>query len=98
MGFKDPYHVEYSNVRDITNTIKLESKVQASFGGDVDVNTSASSSKYFTPLSESVSLGKYTEPQKTGIVGEPVSFRLSMDFRSVSHNRYMKIQQPCAGY
>lgn len=89
MGFKDPYNVEYSSVRDIKNTVELDAKYTNLKSETKPVKAKATFNHYFKPLDEKITMSKSTGNNKTGLVGERINFRINVNFRYISKNRYM---------
>ena len=90
MAFKDPYHVEYSDKRDIRNEISADCKYTTAYGQEIPIHSTASNSTQFVPFQETVSLLKGTEAQKTGTVGERLNFRITLNTGGLSKNRYLR--------
>lgn len=90
MAFKDPYHVEYSDKKDIKNVISLDCIYTTAYGEKIDIHTSSAASGKFVPLKEKVVLNKLTSGQKNGSIGERVNYDITLDTTGLSKARYLK--------
>ncbi|EKS19636.1 MULTISPECIES: Cna B-type domain-containing protein [Streptococcus] len=91
MAFKDPYHVSYSPEKNIENVVSLDAKVTNFKNQDVSINTSAKWSKQFVPFQEKIKLSKTTDQAgKAGLVGESLTFAISLGLENLSKARYLK--------
>lgn len=91
MAFKDPYHVRYSPEKNIENVVSLDAKVTNFKNQDVSINTSAEWSKQFVLFQEKIKLSKTTDQAgKTGLVGESLTFGISLGLENLSKARYLK--------
>lgn len=91
MAFKDPYHVSYSPEKNIENVVSLDAKVTNFKNQDVSINTSAEWSKQFVLFQEKIKLSKTTDQAgKTGLVGESLTFGISLGLENLSKARYLK--------
>ncbi|MCD4894025.1 Cna B-type domain-containing protein, partial [Enterococcus faecalis] len=90
MAFKDPYHVSYSKKTDIKNSISSNFNYNVANGQERTLQVKDDANTRFTPLHESISLSKSTEPANTTFkVGDRVQFRLTADLRNLSNARYL---------
>lgn len=91
MAFKDPYHVPYSDAKNIKNVVSLDAKVTNFKNKDVSIKMSDEWSKQFKRFEEKIKLSKTTDQAgKTGLVGETLTFGISLDLENLSKARYLK--------
>ena len=91
MAFKDPYHVPYSHEKNIKNVISLDAKITNFKNQDVSIKMTAEWSKKFKLFEEKIKLSKTTDQTgKTGLVGETLTFGISLGLENLSKARYLK--------
>lgn len=91
MAFKDPYHVPYSDAKDIKNVVSLDAKITNSKNQDVSIKMSDEWSKKFKRFEEKIKLSKTTDQTgKTGLAGETLTFVISLGLENLSKARYLK--------
>ena len=90
MNFKNPYALEYSDVRNIVNKAQLTGEFENVNGQTTKIEPIASAAKYFVPLSEKISMNKITNSNVTLKPGSIINlFNVIIDLNWLSKNRLL---------